>query len=54
MNKRQQKFRIKNNYCWKCNVPLQENPVRDGWNCPKCNQFYSHIVLMQYRQDILL
>ena len=44
-NKRQMKFRIKNRYCWECNVPLKPSQNRYGWNCPKCNEFYPEIIL---------
>ena len=50
MNKRQWKFRVKNMHCWECDISLNKDPMRYGWTCPKCNQFYSQLVLYQYKK----
>ena len=52
MNKRQWKFRVKNNRCWKCDIPLKPRLTHDAYYCPKCQQEYPSVVLSQYRQSL--
>ena len=52
INKRQWRYRLKNNLCWDCNIKLERCQSLWARKCPKCKQIYPESVLLEYKRDL--